>query len=92
MYLFIGYDKEISYIKGIVIGDYEHKLSQFADDTSIFCDWTLESLEAALNTIEMFCIFSGLKMNCDKTKVIWIGSKNIHKINSIFLCFGRNNF
>ena len=57
--------KENKNIKGIFIGDYEHKL----------LGGTFESIESALNTIEIFGTFSGLKMNGDKTKVIWIRRK-----------------
>ena len=32
-------------------------------------------MQAALNTLELFGSFSGLKMNTGKTKVIWIGRK-----------------
>ena len=62
--------KQNKNIKGIFIGDCEYKLTQFADDTSIILDGTLESHESALNTIEIFGTFSGLKMNCDKMKII----------------------
>ena len=82
-------------IKGIYIGDFEHKLSQFADDTTIVLDSTLESLQAALNTIEIFGSYSGLKMNCDKTKIIWIGKKKLskEKLNtSTQLIWGETEF
>ena len=62
-------------IKGIVINDKEHKLSQYADDTSLALDGTPKSLFAALDTIDFFSKFSGLKINTSKTKIIWIGSK-----------------
>ena len=35
----------------------------------------IDSLEATLNMLEIFGNFSGLKMNMEKTKVIWIGRK-----------------
>ena len=50
----------------------EFKLSQFADDTTVFLDGSCDSLQSALNIIEIFGSFSGLKMNKNKTKVIWI--------------------
>ena len=62
-------------IKGIVLGSKEYKITQFADDTTIIMDGFRDSLEAALNTIEMFGSMSGLKMNTSKTKIIWIGRK-----------------
>ena len=42
-------------------------------------DGSRDSLEAALNTIEMFGSMSGLKMNTSKTKIIWIGRKRYSK-------------
>ena len=82
-------------IKGIFIGDFEHKLSQFADDTTIVLDGSPNSLKAALNTIEIFGSYSGLKMNCDKTKIIWIGKKKHSKdklITSSQLIWGETEF
>ena len=62
-------------IKGINISDVEYKLFQFADDMGIFLDGSENSLRNALNLIDQFSKFSGLKPNYDKTKCIWIGSK-----------------
>ena len=42
-------------------------------------DGSRDSLEAALNTIEIFGSMSGLKMNSSKTKIIWIGRKRYSK-------------
>ena len=61
-------------IKGLFIGK-EIKLCQFADDTTLILDGSKESLEAALNTIEIFGSVSGLKMNTTKTKLVWIGKR-----------------
>ena len=81
-YLFILCGQILNYmiskniqIKGIIVGDEEFKLTQFADDTTLILDGSHGSLIAALNTIEIFGNYSGLKMNTSKTKVIWIGSK-----------------
>ena len=62
-----------------------YKITQFADDTTLILDGSQQSLQTALNTREIFGNFSGLKMNKEKTKVIWIGRKNIPKINCKFL-------
>ena len=71
-------------IKGLVFDCEEIKLFQFADDTTLILDGSEESLEAALNTIEIFGTFSGLKMNTTKTKAVWIGrKKNILKIREL---------
>ena len=62
-------------ITGIKIGDTMHKITQFADDTTIILNGTSVSLLAALNTLEVYGSYSGLKINTDKTKLVWIGKK-----------------
>ena len=58
-------DKEI---QGIVVDNEEIKLEVFADDlTSFLRDGA--SLNALLGTIECFTIYSGLRINYDKTEV-----------------------
>ena len=64
-----------SSVKGITIGNHTYKLTQFADDTTIFLDGSVDALQATLNVLETFGSFSGLRMNTEKTKVIWIGSR-----------------
>ena len=61
-------------IKGILIGENEFKITQFADDTTLFLDGSQLSLQHTLNAIEIFLSFSGLKINTTKTK-LWIGKK-----------------
>lgn len=63
-------------IHGIVVNNNEFKLSQYADDTQIFLDGTEDSLQNTLNVLQTFYLMSGLKINADKTKAIWIGSMN----------------
>ena len=62
-------------IKGIKIVQEEIKISQFADDTTIFMDGSESSLQQILNILEVFGSLSGLKMNMSKTKMVWIGKK-----------------
>ena len=62
-------------IGGIKIGRGNYKITQFADDTTLILDGTSVSLLAALNTLEIYGSYSGLKINTDKTKLIWIGKK-----------------
>ena len=50
-------------IKGININGYEVKISQFADDTTIFLDGSQLSLQSALNGLEIYGTVSGLAMN-----------------------------
>ena len=60
---------------GITINNHHYKISQFTDGTTLFLDGTKDSLEAALNTLEIFGSLSGLVVNKDKTKLIWLGKK-----------------
>ena len=57
-------------IKGITINNTVYQITQFADDTTIILDGTPASLQAALNTLEVFGSDSGLKINTDKTKLV----------------------
>ena len=66
-------------ITGIIKED-NIKLTQFADDTILILDESQHSLESARNTLEIFADYSGLKMNMEKTKVIWIGHKHFCKV------------
>ena len=54
-------------IRGITVNDSEFKISQFADDTSIFLDGSDESLNNTLEELDKFAKISGLKINFDKT-------------------------
>ena len=62
-------------------------LSQFADDTTVILDGSEHSLSSALETISIFGKHSGLKINIDKTQVVWIGSK---KFSNEKLCCNYN--
>lgn len=62
-------------IKGITIHGNEYKLSQYADDTSLFLDGTTKSLKNTMLTLKFYAGFSGLNINAEKTKVIWFGSQ-----------------
>ena len=62
-------------IEGIKIEENEFKLTHFADDTTLMLDGSQCSLQAALNTLEVYGNISGLRMNKEKTKLIWIGRK-----------------
>ena len=62
-------------IKGIKIGNAEVLISQYADDTSIILDGSKKSLDNCLNILKLYARASGLCLNIDKTKVVWIGSK-----------------
>ena len=66
-------------IVGLKLFSHCYKITQFADDTTLILDGSQQSLQAALNTLEIFGNFSGLKMNKERTKVIWIGRKKHSK-------------
>ncbi|KAL9957825.1 hypothetical protein ACROYT_G034773 [Oculina patagonica] len=59
-------------ITGIKIYENEIKLSQFADDTTLF-NADLASLERALKITNDFGKIAGLSLNVKKTKAIWLG-------------------
>ena len=59
-------------VTGIRIFGSEIVLSQFADDTNLFCA-DLTSVENALEIVRVFGEFSGLVVNVEKTKAIWLG-------------------
>ena len=69
-------------ITGIKINNKESKLSQYADDTEIFLDGTEISLKETLRTLDIFYLMSGLKINVEKTKAVWIGSMS-HSANTL---------
>ena len=63
-----------NFIKGIDIRGKENLLTQFADDTTLCLDGTERSFEEAIRTIRKFAVMSGLRMNNEKTQIIFIGS------------------
>ena len=65
-------------IEDITIFNTEHKISQFADDTSLFLK-NIDSITNAIEILRLFGNISGLKLNLGKTKAIWLGSWR-HKV------------
>ena len=61
-------------IHGIIIDNKEYKISQYADDTQLFLNGSENSLRETLDILQIFYTMSGLRMNAEKTKAIWIGS------------------
>ena len=49
---------------------YEHKISQYADDTTLITKNCKNNLNRVLDTLKFFHKVSGLKVNIEKTKVI----------------------
>ena len=60
-------------ITGIKIKNQEY-IIQFANDTTRFLDGSEKTPNSTLERLEHFSHISGLKVNFDKTKLIWIGS------------------
>ena len=57
------------------MGNVECKLSHYADDTTMILDGLQASLERSFALLDSFGQLSGLRVNCGKTEVLWIGSK-----------------
>ena len=66
-------------IKGIVVNDTEFKISQLADDTSLFLR-DHRSLTQVIELLDEFAICSGLKLNKTKTEIFYLGNTN-HRPN-----------
>ena len=64
--------RENSNIKGIKINQNMVLSSQFADDTTLCLDGSEESFKESIQTLKKSALFSGLKLNNDKTQVVWI--------------------
>ena len=58
--------------KGINLFGNEVKISQFANDTNLFCA-DVTSVEHDLNMVSRFGAISGLKLNVKKTTAMWLG-------------------
>lgn len=50
------------------------RLSQFADDNTLLLYGSDSSMRAALNLLDQYAKFSGLKPNIEKACALWIGS------------------
>ena len=73
-----------STINGLIIRNVQHKIIQYADDTLITLDGSKEDLQEVLRILDKFSSISGLNINKQKTKVIWIG-KNKHRKDHIWV-------
>lgn len=62
-------------LQGIKINNKEFRLCQYADDTQLFLDGSETSLHQLMLILRQFYNMSGLKVNEDKTKALWIGEK-----------------
>ena len=64
--------KESSTVNGITIGELQHIIAQFADDTQLFLD-TKESVEGAIQVLDTIQGHIGLKINFEKSCIYAIG-------------------
>ena len=60
-------------IQGLMIGQEEFKLVQYADDLTLFVP-NIECVKLILQLLDRFTICPGLKVNHTKTEAMWIGS------------------
>ena len=67
--------RENNSIKGLKISDKDVMLSMFADDTALCLDGSEDSFKEAINVLTSFSNISGLKINYEKTQIVWIGSR-----------------
>jgi hypothetical protein len=65
-----------------VLVGFSPNLFKFVDDTTILLDGSASSLNETIDTLSTFTISSGLKVNFEKTKVVWIG-KEKYSANSL---------
>ena len=66
--------RENKRIEGLKIFGYQHKISQYADDTTLITKNCKNSLNRVLDTLKSFHHISGLKVNIEKTKVVQLGA------------------
>ena len=76
--------KQTKKLDGIKIGDTEHKIVQYADDSTIFLR-SIKSIEHVMEIFDAFGKVSGLRLNKSKTKGIWIGKL---KDEGLRICHG----
>ena len=56
------------------INNIEYLVSQYADDTTVLLDGTERSLRNTITVLNFYASISGLHINIDKTKAVWIDS------------------
>ena len=76
--------RQSSAVKGILIFEREIKISQFADDTNLLC-FDLSSVEKGLQIAADFGEISGLRLNLEKTKAMWLGKWSGNKSKPLHL-------
>ena len=82
-------------IRGIVVGEKQYLTSLYADDTTIFLDGSEGSLKYTLSILKFYAKASGLHINIDKTRVLWLGNmkgSNTKLCKDINLCWDQGHF
>lgn len=73
--------KQNKNINGIKVNTVEFLVSQYADDTSLLLDGTEQSLRNTMKVLKFYANISGLYINVEKTKAVWIGSMKHSNVN-----------
>lgn len=63
-------------IRGVTVHNTQYKISQFADDTTCFAEGQ-DSLRALLSSLELFSSYSGLRLNYEKSTLVYIGKGSV---------------
>lgn len=70
-------------IQGIKLKDRDIRITQYADDTCLYLNGT-NSLENILPMFEDYYRYAGLRLNIEKTEIIWLGQNSRYgKIENI---------
>ena len=73
--------RQMPSIRGVKINDIEVKISQYADDATVFVN-DENSAEELVKQLKLFGEVSGLELNVSKSKLMWIGTDR-HKRESV---------
>ena len=65
------------------MGETEHKISQYVDDTDIMLEGDKNSFEETIQIIETFWEKLGLFLNAGKSSAIWLGNRGNSAIRYI---------
>ena len=67
--------RENSNINGLKLKNEISLISQFADDTALALDGSEQSFTESMNILNIFADISGLKINIEKTQIVWLGNR-----------------
>ena len=72
--------REWDEVRALQVGGIETKLSQYADDTTLFLKEDVQTLRGVLDIFRWFRVVSGLVINVEKAKVINIGASRARRM------------